>query len=776
MRGDVGHHFIVGVADADGRALKREDSFRDVFGDHFDHALFLLPKFRKRSRVVWVLKQAQERFAPAASFDIDGGGIRFHLLSQLNDGFEKFILGGSARLRTHADIVPRVAYPVQTPPPGTRLREGRISRPGSRLKKTRRLADKISMKKSSRRWISFVMPVIFTWGQIASAYPQNDVPALKNFLQRSGWAKGDVRLRDIYEMTKNDLPLDFRFEVERILEAQPNMKLPKVEVRMIKNGRFEDVQLIAQKGRQAATATLSFRGDTVASLAYPVNGKDVHKKFSMADIYSPVRMVAEAYGPGIGVADRLQFTRFLYKDELALLRAKDRLNYAEQVREALRLAEKAQQRMNGGKEVPKKGKTPSKTSMLLDLGIPSAVAAGASPSGSCLVLGWIGTYKNGTCEPPAEAKDANKCPGTYVCSKILYGANAECGIVKFEKGQINSTAESCNMRNKDNRYDFFLGIKSQEEFDQKMKELSLKINEIRLLCKEPKNEQIDECQELEKRMAELMKVNCGILAKWKEQFTDLKCQAPARAIAADAVPGKADERAPGTDQGSLGAATPGADLPPELPQPDPNAGGRDGGDDQYGDHNTTVAYRSPPAETAPASQDLRGGVHCEGLPLNPAGLDCAGGSVETISCNSNGEARTHYFCRCGGGLRDKYARSAKPIGCEADRPASNESLVDKYRSRDRERRNSRRERPQKSWWEQNGGFQGMLGGVMTVGVGLLAYYAQQQYMKQQWAAYYQMYQPQQLRIAPPPTGPVIIAPTTPGTLPGTTIPVLPGTR
>lgn len=633
------------------------------------------------------------------------------------------------------------------------------------------------MKKSFQRILLNIVCVTFTWGQVASAYPQNDVPALKNFLQRSGWTKGDVKLKDIYEMTKNELPLDFRFEIERMLEMHPNLTLPKLEVRMIKNGRFEDVQLIAQKGRQAASATLSFRGDQVATVTYPMGGKDVQRKLTMADIYNPVRMMANAYGPGTGVAERIQFTRFLYSEELALLRPQDRLNYSEQVREALRLAERAQNGMNGrlkNAPAPKKSKGPSKTSMIWTNVIPEAFAAGNQPTGSCLVLGWISTYKNGVCEPPNEAKNDAKCgAGGFICSTTLYGANAECGVAKFEQGQLNSTAESCNMRNKDNKYDYFLGIKSKDEFDKKMKELSLKINEIRLLCKEPKNEQINECQELEKRMAELMKVNCQQLSKWKEQFTDLKCTGaapPAGVLTRNDAPA-------GTDNGSIAAATPGADIP--IPQPDPvvDSGGRDGGA-EYNDGNTTVAYRSPgDSETAPPRADVTDGIHCEGLPLRPSGLDCAGGSVSSITCNSRGEQRTHYYCVCTGGLRSKYSSSAKPIGCEADRPAqSTDSLLDKYKSRDRERRTRERaSRPEKSWWEQNGGFQGMLGGLLTVGVGFFAYYQQQQYMKQQWEQYYKMYQPQQLRIAPPPTAPVVI-PGTSTTIPGTTIPVMPGTR
>ncbi len=626
------------------------------------------------------------------------------------------------------------------------------------------------MKKFFRRCLLNILAVTFTWVQVVSAYPQDDVPALKNFLQRSGWSKGDVKLRDIYEMTKSELPLAFRFEIERMLEQNPNLKLPKLEVRMIKNGRFEDVQLIAQKGRQSATATLSFRGDQVASLTYPSGGKDIHKKFAMADIYSPVRMVAEAYGPGVGVADRIQFTRFLYSNELALLRPQDRLNYSEQVREALRLAERAQNGMNGRKSPAKKSKAPSKTSMLWKSAVSEAYASN-QPTGSCLSLGWIGAYENGVCVPPAAAKGAVKCPGTYVCAKDLYGANAECGIHKFEPGQLNSTAESCNMRNQKNVYDFFLGIKSKDDFDKRMKELSLKINEIRLLCKEPKNEQINECQELEKRMKVLMETNCETLAKMRDTYTDLTCTASAPAIARnDQTPGT-------TTNGSLGKATPAADTPVELPVPDKSlddGGGRDGGD-QYHDGNTTVVYKDSAPAPAPAS-DVKSGVQCEGLPLREAALDCAGGSVASITCNSQGEVRTHYYCVCGGGLRSNYSSSAKPIGCEADRPADTGSLVDKYKGRDRERRErTRRERPQKSWWEQNGGMQGMLGGLMTVGVGFLAYYAQQQQMKQQWSAYYQMYQPQQLRIAPPPTGPVILPGTT-TTIPGTTIPVMPGTR
>lgn len=611
-----------------------------------------------------------------------------------------------------------------------------------------------------RRWILNIVLVTFTWGQIAQAYPQNDVPALKNFLQKSGWTKGDVKLKDIYELTKEDLPLDFRFEVERMLEQNPNLKLPKLEVRMIKNGRFEDVQLIAQKGRESAIATLSYRGDNMGEISYAMGGKNIKKKLTYADVYNPVKMVAEAYGPGVGIADRIQFTRFLHKDELALLRPQDRQNYSEMVRDALRVAEKAQQTMNEKRPAPKKSKSPSKTSLLINELIDQAHAANGDPAppanGPCLVLGWIGVWKNGQCEAPAEAKDPVKCPGTITCSKILYGANAECGKTKIEEGEANSTAEICNKRNADNKYDFFSGIKSQAEFDKKMKELSLKINEIRLQC-EKVGSHVADCRDLEVRMAELMKVNCNILHKWKEQFTDLKCQAPAKVV-------KAEEPKAVPPAGSLGKPVPGADLALPVPDKKPaQSGGRDNGDEE----GTPSDDKYSPAAPARPAENLNEGVRCEGLPLSASALDCAGGSTATITCNSLNEVRTHYYCVCGGGLRDKYSKSAKPIGCERDKPA------DYARDRDYSWRRPTRERKEMSWWESNGGFQGMLGGILTIGVGFLAYRAQQNYQQQQWGQFYNMYQPQVLRIAPPPTSPVILNPTNPL---NPTVPVLPGTR
>lgn len=646
-----------------------------------------------------------------------------------------------------------------------------------------------------RRWILHIVLVTFTWGQVAQAFPQKDIPAFRKFMQETGWTKNDVRLADIYAKTKDSLPLEFQFEIERILEMHPNLKLPKVEVRMIKNGAYEDIQLLSQKGKQATVTTLSLRGNEVGEISYPVGGKNIQRKISLRDLFvNPVEFVSTAYGPGVGVADRIEFTHLLKGRELAVLREQDRLNYSEQVREVLSLAEKAQVKMQPRRPAnsPKK-KSPAKTSMLVWPGllVPEVSAATTPVGGSCLVMGWVGRYVNGECAPPAEAKDDKKCPGEFLCSKAIYGAAAECAPAGAAKKYSISTAEICNRRNSASpgkvKYDVFLGIKTQEDFDQKMDQLTLEVNKIRALCTDPKNEQIDECQALEVQMSALKAVNCKVLERMKDTYTDLKCRAADPAVAKDrqgntirVVSDGSSAQVP-VASGSRDTTTGGTTT---IVKSDVSAGGVDGagGNGPASEPQATAGAdlapappRAPPAAAeprrpAPAYQadPPASGGECLGLPLQPSGLDCAGGSVVSITCNSQNEARTHYYCECRGGLKPKWSRSNKPIACEFDRVVDDKPKVrEPYKST----YSSGRVKVEKSWWEQNGGWSGLLGGLGVLGVGLLGIYAYQSFQKQQADKMAQMLAPQQLQIAPPPTGsPVIIGPG------GTTVPVQQGTR
>lgn len=601
-----------------------------------------------------------------------------------------------------------------------------------------------------RRWVIAITATLFTWSQVVQAYPQADVPALKAFLQNSGWAKEGLTLKQFYDLTKETLPLDFRFEIEQIMKKYPNAKMPKIEIRMVKNGTAEDVQLIAQQGRESATALLSFRGNQIGELTYQNKGKNVHRKIEFTDVINPVQMMASAYGPGTGLSERIEFTRLMHENELALLRPQDRSQYAEQVREVIRVAEKAQNvlKIADKKREPATPKKSKKTSsyFLWESLLPKAYAESPSDGEKCLSLGWIGEYKGGTCNPPAEAIDAARCPQAAKCSTLLYGAEAPCGRTRFEPGELNSTAELCNTRSKDNKYDFFKGIKTQQEFDQKMDELSLKLNEIRALCQKPKNEQVNECKDLEIRMAALKAANCQVLKKWKDQFTDLRCNKPEA----------------GADLAKK--APPKKDAPTQTVTEEVTTGGTDG-QGMDGEGGVTVVTKTVPVAKPeqervepdrgepirPANKpEVLNSTQCEGLPVYQSGLDCAGGQVKSVSCQIQNEIRTHFYCSCGD-LREKFARSARPVGCESEtikRSSDTDSGRERYRSRYRASRSQPRQ--EKSWWEENGGWQGMLGGVMTIAVGGLSFYLQQQALRSQWNQYYNMYQTSPLRIAPPP--------------------------
>lgn len=619
------------------------------------------------------------------------------------------------------------------------------------------------------RWMTGILAVIFSWVQCASAFPQQDLPRFKKLMQETGWTQRPLKLKDLYAKAKDSWPLEYRFEIETILAQNPNAELPKLEVRMIKNGNHEDIQLLAVQGKTAVSAVFSFRGDNVGTLTFSSGGKDIRKQLSLYDFFNPTRVTEDVPGALPSYATQVGFARLLHAKEIALLREEDQLKYGAQVRELISVAEKAQNQMNRKREpASRKKSTGKKTSSLQFLKLFLEEAEAQVISGKCLVLGWEGVYEKGVCTPPKEAAGGKDCPGAYQCGTSFYGPGV-CGSIKLDPGVANSTTELCNSRVQDSKYNVFKGIKNQAEFNARMDQISLKVNSINLYCKSTKEEQqLKECQDLEKRMAELRAVNCDTLAQMKGEFTDLKCVVAPTTVAdkpagqkpvAAKPPVKADGAAPATPPRSPPPTKPaqggGVDNGHEVDELEivqPDEGGpvpvaTGGGVDNGGGNLPPTQANGPrpggqqPGGQGPAATENR----CQNLPLNPSGLNCNGGSVLSIACSSGGERRMMYYCDCGS-RPEIRTNTALATGCNGSIMYGGSSYtpgIDRYVPK------YRREAVVAGGgginWTQT------LGSLLSIGMMGFMIYAQNQNQKAQYAQYYNMMTPQPLTIAPPPT-------------------------
>jgi hypothetical protein len=308
----------------------------------------------------------------------------------------------------------------------------------------------------------------------------------------------------------------------------------------------------------------------------------------------------------------------LTPEQYSKLGAQDKRNYVDKVRNLLETAEKAQAHFSTGKQVGfRKGFFDFEHLFL------SEHANAAGPSGECIVAGWLGSYKSGSCQPPPEARTSGSCT---TCNPTIYGEGVCAGpvsgkLAKFATGECNAKTES-------KKYQVFSGVKGPADISKKLESLSGKLTELRSQCmnvlagvktKTKLDDQEQTCTDLTTRISELEKVNCEILANHqdKNNFKELKCvQAPKETDPSVTI--EKDEQA--------------------VPQ-------------------TTEKPNTP----------LAAADECVGLPTSQGSVLCGLGKIAALNCPLNGrtDPEVRYYCDCPPGTEGVLKNSRRAIECKA---------------------------------------------------------------------------------------------------------------
>jgi hypothetical protein len=605
------------------------------------------------------------------------------------------------------------------------------------------------MKTYLRLAISFV----FTWVQLCLAAPfamaasSADVQQMRDFFVQAGLTKKNVRLADYYAKTKSALPADLKFEIELYLELNPNALLPKLDLKTVKNGSSEDLQISFTEKGQSGNMLFSLKKNELGRLTYSLKGKTYDKPLKYKDVLYPVRFLTELSGPGFAKSEKVGFAQFLNQKQVAAFKLEDRNRYQNHIRELLNAAEKVQMKH---KKLTSNGRKEKKTSQLLEKILTGDLAwaeSGAKDAKACLTMGWVGNYKSGICEPPAAAK----WMGCYVCNPAIYGKSF-CGKTSVEAGPDESSTGACNKKLTEIEKKPEQGKiataedikKFMAENEAKQFELTKQVNLLLLLCQE-NGIQDKECADLRARVQELRRDNCRFIEDNPQMAEGLRCYFdPDDKIQAAELKKKQDDEKAAQEaaaakekQGTISGSGKGTDGAPSKEAVVTTGGGSE----------------QPPANER--NQGPRGGGYeqnnsaCAGLPTDPSGLGCSQNEVREKKCNEGGTLTTYYFCKCQNG-RGVSENSTENVRCESGYVASTEGKPSRYTPR------TRPAPAQKSWWEQgtSSSFLGpMLGLLGFVGMAWLSNYQ----MKQQLAQQYQMLTPQTLQIAPPPVAPVLPA-------------------
>lgn len=597
-----------------------------------------------------------------------------------------------------------------------------------------------------RNFSRVFMSAIFTWAQFFALSPAiaaspQDVKQMRDFFNQIGVTQRNVKLKDLYEKTKATLPQDLRFEIELYLEMNPNAVLPKIEMKTVKNGNKEDLQLNFTEKGQSGSLLLSLKSGEIGRLNYSLKGKTYSKPMKVKDLVYPVRFLTGLAGPGYARSEKVGFSQLFNANQVAALKVQDRQRYQNHIRELLEAAEKVQQKHILKKVTGNSGKE-RKTSMIeiLISGDPAWANSTPKDGAACLTMGWTGAFKSGVCEPPKEAYRGSLLNKCFVCNPAVYGREI-CGKTQIESGS-DSTVGHCNSRikeweQKNPTKDGTIG--SIEALKKKMADgraqneaLTLEVNKLLLLC-QTEGIQDKECKDLREKVSQLRRDNCAFIDDNPSLAGDMKCyfdpNDPIQAAKAKADAEKEAAAASAVTVQVAGAGTDGTPGKTETITRASEAVAPEGG--------------QPPensAQTARPVGEERDYSICAGLPVDPSGLGCSQEQVRETQCIKGGESITFYYCSCG---RESTAR---PTSCESSYADSGSRGSGGYERSSS--RSTREYRPvQRSWWEQgtSSNFMGpMLGLLGSLGMIWLSHYQ----MKQQLASQYSMLQPQVLQIAP----------------------------
>ncbi|PWU16076.1 MAG: hypothetical protein C5B49_11015 [Bdellovibrio sp.] len=383
----------------------------------------------------------------------------------------------------------------------------------------------------------------FSWSQVSAAkapeisLQAKALAAVKDQLRLTGIGNRKVKFKDFLARSKDTIPLDLRYEMELFAKGHPDYILPTADVRMIRQGRQDAIQITFTEGKESANAILNFKSlKDIGSFNYTKKGKSYHLLLNEDTAEDSVGLMNSVLAPGkVAVTKQMHFVRFLRARDIRQMRPQDQKNYLHDVSEIVTQMEKLQRaiiKSSKKSALHKTFKTLIEEAFADEpITANTLLAAGALDGTECPSYDWVGTLKNGKCQPPPEAS-ATYCDG-HVCNPDIAGGDATGhGYCVPEPPAGVTTAEHCETQaaaKKPERKFKLTGLRG-DELDKGFDDWTMMLTRFRHMClgfKASATEIKQECDGLKKSLDGLEDFNCRLMAVYKGP--DYKCDDAERA-------------------------------------------------------------------------------------------------------------------------------------------------------------------------------------------------------------------------------------------------------
>lgn len=430
-----------------------------------------------------------------------------------------------------------------------------------------------------RIWVvSFSFLLAFEPTVFALTKPQQN--QVKDFVEATGIGREEVTLKEYFNRIKTNLPEELRAQLQTIVDANPELRMPKVSVTKVGPVDQEDIQVsFVTKGNQSASFIIKGQDKVLMQLGQVTISQDeitdvtkLEEKFSEASPVGKSKLNYKTSAFGL-----------LSARDVNLLTLSEKRVYFKKLRELMGSMEKLENSVYGfnsdADKTAEQRQIESSFSYFLSNIISSAEAASYNDEAvkniginqdknSCIYAGYVTNYgykiDNGSysekrdkkrfhyaCGGPESSfdsrKDSLKCqfnskPGIK-CNPDIYGASP--GVCAPEHS-ANATA-ICNSQS--DKYDAFpkqdFKDKGATDFDNLKKEVVAKLVEQKSACqailvdkKDRLEDQKATCEELNLRIKEIEETTCQMASgedakadagkkidqiKRQDKFKDLKC-------------------------------------------------------------------------------------------------------------------------------------------------------------------------------------------------------------------------------------------------------------
>lgn len=525
-----------------------------------------------------------------------------------------------------------------------------------------------------KAWISWVVSMLLAFQPTAWALSKDDQQNLKKFLEETQITQREVSLKEFYEKTKHSYPENVRKELKALVDADPNLKLPKISVTKVtgSNGE-EDVQLQFVHNGGSAIMTLVGKDGIFAKV-----GKEVIRYEDMQNLdkantsfekaISPKGRMATTDRNPSSIPNRGATPVFLKAKDLMKLDKNSQRKYFKNLRDLLETMEEVQHTV-----VPKKTGSLEKSQidLFVSLFITQAFAAGNEVGMACIIGGHLSTFqKEANGKLSCGEGDRNLSQGCPVatdvrCNPVVYGSDKPICVTAGY-----TTTQLCNKAVTGGGFKDIPDIaKTSAELDKLTEAARSQAAQLQAVCEGSFSEssapsaafrnkfkdQFATCAEFQNRVAEINRWPCSNPEfKSNKNYARL-CEAANNGGQLPPVP------PPGTDGGTQPPA-PGGQLPPVTTD----------------DNNTCD----------PKMHILRG----ESRECHPSQSTDSGSGF----CTKDGNRVPAISCSCNGVL--------EPVG----KPCGNTSPAD----------DGGKKKPKKSgWWKRNGKLVlATVGGLVGLGV------------------------------------------------------------